>query len=207
MRSTKTMLTIALALAAAGCDAATAPEEGQAELRVTVEGDGKSSGPSASAGGPSLSRGSAATAEGEVEVEVRARVYVRSDAGGWMELTPGAAEQTVAVSEGAEARVLATARVPSGSYRRVRVEFERVRAQGDAWLELGVAPLDGTVRVDLGGDGEAAVEREVALEAEGGATRELRIDLNAGGWLSRAEGDSGTVREADFESAVTVSVR
>ena len=41
--------------------------------------------------------------------------------------------------------------------------------------KLGVAPLDGTVRVDLGGDGEAAVEREVALEAEAGATRELRL--------------------------------
>lgn len=206
MRSMKTMVALTLAVAAAGCDAATAPEEEQAELRVMVEGDGESARTSVSPRGASLYReGPSARTEGEVEV--RARVYVRSNAGSWIELTRGAAEQTVAVSGGAEARVLATARVPSGTYHQVRVEFERVHARGDAWLELGLAPLEGTVRVDLGGDGEAAVERTVTLEAGAGSTRELRIDLNAGEWISRMDATSGAVAEAEFESAVAVSVR
>lgn len=204
MRPMKTAFALTLALAAGACDQATGPEEGQAEFQVLIEGSGESAAGSASRSGATFSR---SVAEAQGEVEVRARVFVRSSAGSWIELTRGAAEQTVSASGTAEARVLATARVRPDTYERVRVEFEHVRAEGVAWLDLGLGPIEGAVRVELGSDGEAVVERALVVDARADATTELRIDLNAEAWMSRTDEASRTVAEADFESAVTISAR
>lgn len=205
------VLTLAFGFLGAGCDQVTAPSTPQGEIRVQVEGDGQTA--STSAEQTSFYRAAGAedgSAQQRVgtsgEIELQSRVFLRSSAGRWIELTDGSAQQTVGLLPGAEARTIATAQLVADHYTRVRVEFERVRASGGALLEVGVGPLQGEVSVGLGTDGVVRVEREVAVQVESGASHELHIDLNAGHWLSRVNASSGLVAAADFESAVTIAI-
>lgn len=204
-------LTLGLGLLGAGCDPVTAPPAQQGEIRVQVEGDGQTASMGAGSAGFSRSEGAARDggpegigARGEIEVE--ARVFVRSNAGRLIELTQGSARQVVGLYPGAGALTIAMAQLPADLYSGIVVEFERVRVNGDASLEIGVAPLRGEVLVGFGKDGVVRVERELALQVEAGASHDLRIDLNAGYWLSHAHADSGVVPVAQFESAVMVAV-
>ena len=190
-----------LLLSLGGCDEATAPPaDGWSEMRVTVSGD--ASGAARSAYGTAESSGGTS---GRIEVE--ARVYVATRGGEWVEVTRGAARQTVQASGSDGARLLARAEVRARTYERVRVEFERVEADAGAAVEIGVGGLSGSVRVTGESDGRVVVERELAMEARSGAVASLEIDLNADQWLGRADSRTRTVSEAEFRGALQISSR
>ena len=196
---TRYMAAAVLALGLAGCETGTEPATGEARMAVAVRGDTPS--------GANASRSAADGSAAEATLEVEARVWVQSEAGRWMEVTRGAARQTVEASGRDGARLLATGEVEAGSYRRVRVEFERVEARSESGIRIGAGLLTGVVRVELGGDGRTVVERRIALEARARSQTELEVDLNADQWLGRADVQSRTVAESEFQGAVRVLAR
>lgn len=205
MKMTSAALTLACAALLGGCAEATAPSgAGDAPVRVAVQGDDAAGSSSAAREGNAayLASGSA-----EGQVEVRARVLVQTSTGAWVDLTRGMAEQTVDASGRAGAKLLATTQVSAGGYNRVRVEFERVRANVLAGVQIGAGPLQGMVTVELGSDGKVVVEREVAFQARGEASTEVLVNLNADQWLGRADATTRTTSEAAFQSAVTITAR
>ena len=190
-----------LAVGATGCDEPVAPgPAGSSEMRVGVRGDEPSGG---ATDGPAASR----SAESSGRIEIAARVYLWSEGPGWVEITRGTAEQTVEASGSDGVRALASARVEAGSYRRVRVEFERVERTTIASAEIGGGVISGSVRVDGGSDGRVSVERELRVEARGGAEGDLVIDLNADQWYDGASAGASTVSEAEFSQALRIVVR
>jgi hypothetical protein len=66
--------------------------------------------------------------------------------------------------------------------------------------------LSGTVNVDLAGDGNVTIERQVNASVQAGGTSRLLINLNASAWLNQASATTRTVNEAAFASAVAVTV-
>lgn len=200
---TRTILSAALALGLGACEnGATAPE-GSGTLQVAAQGGDGGAARSTSAEGTRFSR---AGAEGTVDFT--ARVYARTGAGSWVELTRRGAEHVVVDASGrAGAQAVTTAQVAAGGYDRVRVVFEDVRASSSTGISLVAGVLVGSVSVDLRSDHQVVVERPVSAEVRAGGSATLLIDLNAGAWMNRADAQTRTVSEADFQSAVTVSVR
>lgn len=203
MRRIETTLAAAvLALGLAACDEATGPG-GDATMQVAARGDTPASASRAGGEAPAFSR---APGGAEGTVDFRARVYVRSDAGRWLELTQQAAERVVVDAAGrSEAAVVGAARVGAGGYDRVRVVFEEVDADVTGGILVGTGILTGAVTVDLRSDGRVTVERSVDVDVAAGGSARLLIDLNADAWLGQASARGGTVSEAAFESAVTVT--
>ncbi|HEX2095008.1 MAG TPA: DUF4382 domain-containing protein [Longimicrobiaceae bacterium] len=200
-----TVLAAVLALGLGACDETTAPE-GAATMQVAARGDDGAGSTSTGGGVASFSQ-SLSGAEGTVEF--RARVWARTDAGEWVELTRRTVERvTVDASGRGEAKVFATTSVEAGGYNRVRVVFEEVQANVTGGIQIGLGGvLTGQVRVDLQSDSQVTVEREVDAEAEAGASTQLLIDLNSDAWLGSTNTQTRTVSEAQFQSAVRVLVR
>jgi len=186
----------------AACEKSGTAPEGDAQMLVEVQGD--QAGSSASTAPATASRESAGV---DGTVKVRARVYARTATGAWVELTQGAVERTVDASGRGGAQLLTTASLQAGGYSRVRVEFEDVRANVTGGLMVGVGSLEGEVKVVMDGSGRTVVEREVSFTTGSEAATRLLIDLNASAWLGRVNATTRTVSEADFRSAVGVTVR
>jgi hypothetical protein len=140
-------------------------------------------------------------------VDFRARVYVRTSADEWIEVTRrGAESASVRASGTSEAALVTSARVTAGSYDRVRVRFEEVNANVTSF-RIGVGTLlSGSFHVSSEGGHAGTVEREGSFEIRGGSSARLLIDLNSGAWLSRANTQTRAVSRADFESAVRLRV-
>jgi hypothetical protein len=143
----------------------------------------------------------------EGTLDVRARVYVQSEAGGWIEVTRGAAEQRVDASGRTGARLLARSEVEVRSYRRVRIEFEEVRGEVTGGILLDTGLGGGAVRLQVGSGGRVVVEREIDLTARAGSVALLEIDLASASWAQGGTGASRVVAESEFASAVRVRVR
>lgn len=205
MNRTKTAAVTALTmLALAGCEEATGPAAGRAEIQASVQGDDPGAQTSEA---PEDGVLHSADGSGESEVRVVAQVFVWAEAEGWVEVTRGAAEQTVRASGEDGAHLLAEAEVEAGVYRRVRIEFQQVEADVSGEVQVGTGLGQGTVQVKSDAEGPVVVEREIELNASSRSTSELRIDLNAQQWMGRADATTRTVAEADFQSAVAVSIR
>jgi hypothetical protein len=197
-----TMLPGLLLLSTAACTdgGPTGAEEGKAAAEVRVHGDAPS--------GASESRSqSSSEATGEVEgsVDVQARVYLQTEAGHWVEVTNGAAAQTVEASGSDGFRLLASSEIEARSYHRVRLEFESVRGELSGGLALGIGGGSAIVHVETGSSGQVTVEREVDVAAHAGTTTRLDIDLNTAQWAGAASGTTGVVAESAFASAVSVT--
>jgi len=199
-----TLFAMAAAALLAGCSDATGTA-GSGDARMQVAAVGDNGGASASAARESGSpRYSVSSAEGTVDF--RARVYVQAQAGGWVELTGGAAQQAVVDASGrAGSVVFASSSVQAGTYTRVRVVFEQVKAHVSGTLVISSGLLSGTVSVDTQGDGSVTVERQVSASVAAGGTGRLLIDLNSDVWLNQASASAHTVNEAAFASAVQVT--
>lgn len=199
------LLSAALVLGLGACENPAGVEGGDARMQVAAVGDDNGAARSQGEEAPSFSQ---ALSGAEGTVSFRARVYVRSKVGSWVELTGRQAQQaTVDASGRGAAEVFATARVNAGSYQQVRVVFEDVRANVSGGIRIGTGLLTGELRVDLQGDNQVVVERQVSATASAGATTEILINLNADAWLSQASAQSRTVSEAAFQSAVQVTAR
>ena len=199
-----TLFAMAAAALLAGCSDATGTAgSGDAQMQVAAVGDnGGASAYAAPQGGSP--RYTVTSAEGTVDF--RARVYVRTQAGGWVELTGGAAQQAVVDASGrAGSVVFASSRVQAGTYTRVRVVFEQVKANVSGTLVISSGLLSGTVNVDTQGDGSVTVERQVSASVSAGGTGHLLIDLNSDVWLNQASATARTVNEAAFAGAVQVT--
>ncbi|HEX8272174.1 MAG TPA: DUF4382 domain-containing protein [Longimicrobiaceae bacterium] len=202
MRMKTTFTAAVLALGLAGCDEGTTGPGGDASMQVAARGD--TPGAASRADGGAAYSQALGTAEGTVDF--RARVYVRTDAGAWLELTERAAEQaTVDAAGRAEAELVGRARVEATHYDRVRVVFEDVDADVRGGIVIGAGLLTGAVTVDLRGDNQVVVERSVDVDVAAGGSARLLIDLNADAWLNQASAQSRTVSETAFESAVRVT--
>lgn len=198
---------LAAALVLAGCDGnafgtSRGSGSGAARMQVTVRGDDApvlQSVQRADGGGPAFNH---TTAQGTIEF--RARVYVQSTTSGWVELTNNAASSgSVNASGHGDAVAFVSSRVDAESYNRVRIIFQDV----DANVTAGAGLLTGNVSVDLAGDGQVVVEREVNVSASTTATTQLLINLNADAWLNQANATTRTVSEASFRNAVAVAAQ
>jgi hypothetical protein len=199
-----TLFALAAAALLAGCSDATGTAgSGDAQMQVAAVGDdGGASAYTAPEGG--APRFSTTTAEGTVDFQ--ARVYVQTQAGGWVELTGGAAQQAVVDASGrAGSVVFASSHVQAGTYTRVRVVFEQVKANVSGSMTISTGLLSGTVNVDTQGDGSVTVERQVSASVSAGGTAHLLIDLNSDVWLNQASATTHTVSEAAFAGAVQVT--
>lgn len=197
-----------LILAASACDGATGPGGPEGEMEMAAIGDERTAPEGSTAGEPqSAETGGTQSGGADGTVRIRARVYVRSEAGQWIEVTRrGAESATVRASGTGEAVVLGTARVAAGSYNRVRVRFEEVEANVVSF-RIGVGPLlSGSFRVESQGSGGATVEREQAFEIHAGSSARLVMDLNSSAWLERANAQTRVVSRSDFEGAVRLRV-
>jgi hypothetical protein len=193
--------TLSATLAACG-DSTGTSGSGNATLRVAARGDDAPSRSAAPTG--EAPRFAESTASGTVDF--RARVYARTESGGWLELTNQAAQAaSVDASGQGDAQVFAASKVEAGTYARVRVVFEQVRARMNGSLLVSTGLLSGTVDVDMAGDGNVTVERQVNASVQAGGTSRLLINLNASAWLNQASATTRTVNEAAFASAVAVT--
>jgi hypothetical protein len=197
-----------LVLGLSACGDTTGPG-GAGEMRISAVGD-ESSAAAGSSSSESMASGSESngtTAGAEGTVDFRARVYVRTSAGEWIEVTRrGAESASVRASGTGEAALVTSARVAAGSYDRVRVRFEEVNANVTSF-RVGVGTLlSGSFHVSSEGGHAATVERDGSFEIRGGSSARLLIDLNSGAWLSRANAQTRAVSRADFESAVRLRV-
>ena len=146
-----------------------------------------------------------ATTTAQGTVDFNARVYVQTQAGGWVELTGGAAQHAVVDASGQAGSVLfASSNVQAGAYTHVRVVFEQVHANMSGSMQVSTGLLTGSVNVDMQGDGSVTVERQVSASVNAGSTASLLIDLNSDVWLNQASASSHTVSEAAFAGAVQV---
>lgn len=195
-----TTLAAVAALALGACSDGTGPTAAdEARMQVAAEGDTDAGTTGQSATGDDAGGFALGT------LSFDARVYVQGSTGQWTELTNASAARTTLDASGrGSAAVLANARVDAGTYARVRVVFSDVRANvtGDASASTNL--VTGAVSVDLGGDGQVTVEREVRVDASAGTTSRVMLDLNADAWLARASAATRLVTEADFASAVRV---
>lgn len=213
LRIARGVLLAGVSLALVACEGTvTGPGgEGDATFQARAIGDGGADGAQASAAGEGWSGTQAARdAEGEAQgtVSFEARLFVRTDAGSWLEITPRSAQgATVDASGRSASEVFASGRVDAGSYNRVRVVFERVEADVTGGITIGTGLLTGRIQVDLGGGGEAVVERNVDVTVESGSSATLLVDLNSDAWLSSASSRTRTVSRANFESAVRVTAQ
>lgn len=188
-------------LAAAGCaDAGPTGAESDATTEVRVAGDAPQGG--------TASR-SASSTDGEAAVEgsvrVTARVYLQRETGTWVDVTgAAAAEQTVDAAGDDGFRLLARSEVDAGTYQRIRIEFEDVRAEVNGALALQLG--SGLVSVELGSSGRVVVERAIELRAGAGSVSRVHVDLNAPQWIETAD-DGGIIARGAFESAVTVAAQ
>jgi hypothetical protein len=212
MNMAKKLSTLAaLVFGLTACDGLTltGAKESEAEIVVELRGDGgaqqSQGGTEGEGSAPASSEQGKRTANGEIDASVR--VYVQSSGGGWLELTRGVTRQAVDASGRKGARVIVTSGVRSERYHRVRLEFERVDVDLLGGVQIDGGLFSGVVRVEMGRDGKAVVEREVYIDASAGSTTRLEIDLNAATWLSQANAGARVVSEADFRSAVLVSTR
>lgn len=205
MRAIETILSAALVLGLAACENGVTAPEGEGTMQVAARGDDPGAARNA---GPEGTRFSQASGSVEGTVDFRARVYARTDAGSWVELTRKGAERVVVDASGrGEAQVVTAARVAAGGYDRVRVVFEDVHASSSSGIHVAAGIVLGSVTVDLQSDHQVVVERSVDSEVRAGGSAQLLIDLNADAWMSRADARTQTVSEADFQSAVTVTAR
>jgi hypothetical protein len=203
-KTNATLFALAAAAVLAGCSDATGTGgAGDGRMQVAAVGD-QAAGPSADrapSGAPSYST---TTAEGTVDF--RARVYVQTQAGGWVELTGGAAQEAVVDASGrAGSVVFASSNVEANTYTHVRIVFEQVKATMSGSLQVSSGLLSGTVNVDTQGDGNVSVERTISASVNAGGTARLLIDLNSDTWLNQASASAHTVSEAAFASAVQVT--
>lgn len=200
-----TLFAMAAAALLAGCSDATGTAgSGDARMQVAAVGDNGGGASMNAAPAGEAPRYSTTTAEGTVDF--RARVYVQTQAGGWVELTGGAAQQAVVDASGRAGSVIfASSQVQAGTYTHVRVVFEQVKANVSGSLAVSTGLLSGTVNVDTQGDGSVTVERQVSATVSTGGTAHLLIDLNSDVWLNQASASAHTVSETAFASAVQVT--
>ena len=203
MRMNTTFAAAVLAMGLAGCGEGATGPGGDASMQVAARGD--TPGSASRADGGAAAAYSQGLGQAEGTVDFRARVYVRSDAGAWLELTQQAAQRTVDAAGRTEAQLVGSARVEATHYDRVRVVFEEVDADVRGGIVIGAGLLTGAVTVDLRGDNQVTVERSVDVDVTAGGSARLLIDLNADAWLSQASAQSRTVSETAFESAVRVT--
>lgn len=206
MRKTNaTLFALAAAAVLTGCSDATgtAGSGGDGRMQVNAIGDNGSG-----ANANRMTSGSAphyATTTAQGTVDFNARVYVQTQAGGWVELTSGAAQHAVVDASGQAGSVaFASSNVQAGAYTRVRVVFESVHANMSGSMQVSTGLLTGSVNVDTQGDGSVTVERQVSANVNAGGTAHLLIDLNSDVWLNQASASSHTVSEAAFAGAVQV---
>jgi hypothetical protein len=185
----------------AGCDDATGPGgAGRVEM-AAIGDDGTGAAQSAAPSGQQQS----ASGSAEGEVHFSARVYLRTNAGSWIEVTEGAAQSaTVRSSGGAEATTFVRSSIDAGAYSRVRVVFEDVRAQTSGDVVIGIGgTAEGEVHVDASG-GPAVVERDLAVRVTADGTTRLVLNLNSDAWITRADSQTRAVARSEFEGAVRV---
>ena len=217
MRRGWTLLPALVLPVLAGCGELTSGGAGEVDAVFTADDpqQAQSASPMSAESGPDVgtaaSRSVAAggsTALTEGELFVTAEVFLRSDASGqWTAITDSPAALTLDL-QGTTERSAGSAELTAGSYSRVRIVFHRVEAQVTAGLVIGGVTVTGTVRVDLGADGQHSVEKDIALKVEADASADVLVDMNSDVWLLTAQGATlRTVTEAALEAAVRVRAR
>lgn len=178
---------------------------GEVEILVSSEATAEATSGAARA---ALSPPAAATSDDPIDgtLSVHVRVWIREAGGQWVEVTDGAREVTMPLSEPTPV-LLATGDVRAGSYDAVRTTFGRVRAQVVRGLTVDGDTIVGEIPVELGPDGTLTIEAPIDLHVEQARTFPLVLEMNASVWLRLVDRVERTVREADFRGAFGVRVQ
>ena len=136
---------------------------------------------------------------------VRLRSFARRGVGDFVELTDGVQEVTLPLGDPVAVEIARRA-VPAGRYDAVRTFFGRVEANIESGLVIDGVPIEGTVSVDLGGEGFSMVTYTGFDVWEDGPTV-VAIDMQSRLWLRLANAVLGRVDLEDFRRIFRVRVR
>lgn len=194
----------------AGCGNLTAG--GFGEARVVVSGDAPDTVPLTSMSAPLLTLAPARAddddddvddPEGEIEVDFR--LYLERQDGGSYPLSDDDLEVELDLDGDIEADAV-RARIPTGSYRSLRIVFVEVDIQVDAGVVIDGTPIQGPIDIELDSSG-LDVLRAIDVTVREGDVVELLLDLNAATWLRAIDPATNTVSPTAFADAFGVVVR
>lgn len=189
---------------AAACGNLVAGGVGQAEVRLT----GNYSAPSPALM-PTLSpamapmRASGDAPEGEVEAEFL--LFLVTEEGAQVSLTPNGEIRVRVDLGGVEVERVADRAVPATRYSSLRVIFTEIEAEVDAGLIINGEPVTGPIRVEF--DGILTVTRPLNIEIGDQEKAVLLVDLNADEWLQAVDPATATVDAQVFADLISVVVQ
>lgn len=134
-----------------------------------------------------------------------AEAYLSVDGETWVDI--GSVEQVrLRLQSGDSARVT-EASVPADTYSHVRIVLRDAVATVQAGAELGGIFVETDLSLQLGGDGEVVVEKQLApFEVGAGGETRLIVDLNSNAWVTQESAERGSVSEADVAASIRVQV-
>ena len=136
---------------------------------------------------------------------VRLRSFARRGVGDFVELTDGVQEITLPLGDPAAVEIARRA-VPAGRYDAVRTFFGRIEANIVSGLTIDGIPIDGTISVDLGGEGFSTVTY-TGFDVWEDSPTVVAIDMQSRLWLRLANAVLRRVNLEDFRSIFRVRVR
>lgn len=198
----------AAVLALPGCGNLTAG--GFGEAHVVVSGDAPDPAPLATPSAPRFAVSPSLTdhededddfsPEGEIEVEFR--LYLERDDGASYPLSDDDLELQLDLEGDIEIDAVRT-RIPTGTYRHLRIVFLEIEVQVDAGVVIDGTVVQGPIDIELEAPG-LDVLRSIDVTVRDGDVVELLLDLNAAVWLRAVDPTTHTVSPAAFAEAFSV---
>lgn len=197
----------AAVLALPGCGNLTAG--GFGEAHVVVSGDAPDAAPLTTPAAQLLALSPSFTdhehdddfsPEGEIELEFR--LYLERDDGASYPLSDQDLEIELDLEGDIEIDAVRT-RIPTGTYRHLRIVFLEIEVEVDAGVVIDGVPVSGPIDIELEAPG-LDVRRAIDVTVRDGDVVELLLDLNAAVWLRAVDPTTLTVSPAAFAEAFSV---
>lgn len=203
MKWTTAAMAVASALLVGACSDSTGPGgDGRVSAVLTDSPSGSQvSYPATRAGAPMAASGFQGQMNGS------AQVYIYSQADGWVELgSPSSANVTLQSSN--ETTIHSQARVPVGTYTKVRLVLEGSSTNVAAGAVFGGITLGASVSITMGGsDGEIVIEKTVQpFTVTADASAVVRFDMNSEVWVNQQTAESKTCSDSEVSNATTAHV-
>jgi hypothetical protein len=136
---------------------------------------------------------------------LRLRSFARRGVGDFVELTDGVQEVTLPLND-PQAVEVARRAVPTGRYDAVRTFFGRIEANIESGLVIDGEPVEGTVSVELAGEGFSTVTY-TGFDVWENSPTVIAVDLQSRLWLRLTNAVLNRVDLEDFRRIFCVRVR
>jgi hypothetical protein len=206
------LLALAIALCAsaimAGCGNVTSGGFGDVEVQLSSDevAEVQAAASSILAFG-SLDRGGASLATPIVgTLTVRVRSFARRGVADFIELTDGAQDVTLSLSDPRPVEIARRA-LPAGRYDGVRTFFGRIEADIVSGLVIDGQEVTGRVLVDLGAGGALTVLTYTGFDVWEDAPTVIAIEMQSGIWLRLVNAALKRIDAEEFRRILRVRVR